>query len=295
MELRQIRYFKAVAEERSFTRGAQRVAVSQPPLSLQIKKLEEELGSELFVRGRTEVTLTTAGAALLPNANRILAAVADAVEAVQNAAKGVTGVLRIGFVASASFDLIPRFVRALQARHPRIEVRLVDGTTRKQIELIHSGELDFGLVRLPIDDGRLVSSVIKREKFVFVANESHPLAVRNKPVRLAELKDETFVFFPRKFAPPFFDLFISSCNSAGFSPSILHELEQIQTCLDVVASGIGVSVQPESVRSVRSAGLAYLPIEDFDRHAEIGLIHAENATSPIILSAIEIARELFPN
>jgi DNA-binding transcriptional LysR family regulator len=273
MELRQIRYFVAIAEERNFTRAARRLGVSQPPLSFQIRKLEEELGTRLFDRTSQKVELTPAGVAFEAGARRVLEEVQKSRAAARDAANGLAGTVHIGFIASASYALVPRLVRRAAKAMPNVAVRLYDATNERQIEMLRRGELDAGFVRLPIDAPDVACTVVLREPYCAVVPADSPLA-RQRTVRLADLRDRSFVVSPRRVAPAYFDLFIRVCNKAGFSPRIVHELERVQTILDIVAADLGIGFLPESVRHIRASGLAFLRIADIKERAEIGLIQA---------------------
>jgi len=272
MELRQLRYFAAVAEERNFTRAARRLGVSQPPLSFQIRKLEEELGTRLFNRTSQKVDLTPAGVAFQAGARRVLDEIQKCREAARDAAAGLAGTLSVGFIASASYALVPQLVRRVARSMPKVGIRLYDATNERQIELLRRGELNAGFVRLPIDASGIACEVVLREPYCAVVAADAPLA-RRRTVRLADLREWAFIVSPRRVAPAYFDLFIRACDRAGFSPRIAHELEKVQTILDIVAADLGIGFLPESVRHIRSAGLAFLRISDLVEQAEVGLIH----------------------
>ncbi len=273
MELRQIRYFAAVADERSFTRAARRLGVSQPPLSFQIRKLEDELGTRLFDRSSQKVELTASGIAFQTGARRVLDEVQKCREAARDAASGLVGTLHVGFIASASYALVPDLVRRVAKAMPKVGIRLYDTTNERQLEMLRRGELDAGFVRLPVAEPDIACETVLREPYCAVVPSDSSLAKR-RTIRLAELRERAFIVSPRRVAPAYFDLFIRACNRAGFSPRIAHELEKVQTILDIVAADLGIGFLPESVRHIRSQGLAFIRISDLKERAEIGFVHS---------------------
>ena len=217
MELRQVRYFAAVADERSFTRAARRLGVSQPPLSFQIRKLEEELGARLFDRSSQKVELTAAGAAFQIGARRILDEVQKSRDAVRDAASGLVGTLHVGFIASASYELVPNLVRRVAKAMPKVGIRLYDTTNERQIEMLRRGELDAGFRPTACRGARYrlrdcpPRTVLCRRAIGFGARQA-------RTVRLAELREHAFIVSPRRLAPAYFDLFIRACNRGGVQP-----------------------------------------------------------------------------
>jgi DNA-binding transcriptional LysR family regulator len=239
MELRHLRYFLAVAEDLHFGRAAARLHIAQPPLSRQIRNLEAELGITLFHRTRRRVQLTQAGQLFLEAARRVLADVEEAVRVAQRAGRGEIGRLLIGFVGTATCDVLLRALRVFRERFPEVILCLQELTTVQQVEALHEKRLDVGFLRPPIEDESLSLMVLTREPFVVAVSAAHPLS-RQPQVPLRRLAGEAFVLFPRQAAPGFYDQVIRLCQRAGFSPNIAQEASQVHALLGLVAAGLGV-------------------------------------------------------
>lgn len=284
MDIRQLRYFVAIAEEQNFLRASARLRISQPPLSQQIKKLEAEIGGDVFVRSSRGVTLTPVGEALLTDARNIISAAEEAKDRAQRIATGHAGKLRVGFVASASFGIIPHLVKGMKDRFGSVDFELFDGSTTEQTDRIKNNLIDVGIVRPPVNDAGVVITPILREPFQLVVHDKHPLAQRRK-VKLETIKPYPIVTFPRHSAPAYYDILIYECKRAGFSPNLGFEIEQIKATLDIVASGLAISIQPASVAQVRSEGLSFIPINDIEHDAEICAISRNGDDSPLVEAA----------
>jgi len=287
MDIRQLRYFVAIAEEQNFLRASERLRISQPPLSQQIKKLEDEIGGDVFVRNSRGVTLTPVGETLLEDARNIIKATTEARDRAQRVATGHAGKLRVGFVASASFGIIPHLVKTIKDEFGSIDFELVDSSTTEQSEKLRNNMIDIGIVRSPINDAGLDLTSILTEPFQLVVIQEHALANRRK-VKLSEIEPFPVVTFPRRSAPAYFDILIYECKKAGFSPRLEYEIEQIKSALDIVASGLAISIQPQSVSQIRTLGLSYIPIADFEHKTEVCAITRANDQNPLVDAARKI-------
>jgi len=215
MELRQLRYFVAVAEELHFRRAAERLHISQPPLSQQIRALEDELGFALLIRTRRRVELTPAGEAFLRDARALLGELDGAVATARRIDAGQTGRLRIGFVGSALLSIVPGTVERFRASRPGVAIELRERSTVDQLRAVSAGVIDVGLVRPPIDDeSGLRAEIVLRERTVAALPTAHPLAALAR-VPLRRLAVEPLVLFPREQAPGFHDLLIEALAAAG--------------------------------------------------------------------------------
>jgi len=281
IELRHLRYFVAVAEELHFTRAAQRLHVSQPPLSQQIKWLEARLGTPLFERTQRRVALTAAGAAMLPEARAALAQVEVALRAAQRAARGETGRLRIGFVPTADFTDFPKRIRSFRAANPDVEVDLHTLYSGELADAIRANRIDAGLLRQPFDSTGLATEVYLREGLVAALPKRHPLA-RRRSIRIRDLAGEPWILFPRSTSPGFYDLLIAHGRRGGSEPRIAYESETLQTTLGMIAAGAGVSLMPESVRSLERRGVVYRPIDGPCPVVELVLAWREADPSPVL-------------
>jgi DNA-binding transcriptional LysR family regulator len=260
VELRQLRYFVAVAEELHFRRAAARLHISQPPLSQQIKALEEELGCRLLTRTRRRVELTAAGAAFLRDARAMLAELDVAAATARAIDAGQAGVLRVNFVGSALLSIVPGMVQRFRRARPGVEVEVRERSTADQLRALASGVVDVALVRPPIEpDPALRCEVVMRERTVAAIPEGHPLAALRR-VPLRRLAGEPLVLFPRRQAPGFHDLLIGRLAATGVSPQVVQYAPEMLTIIGLVAAGIGVSPVPASVAALALPGVEYRPL-----------------------------------
>lgn len=275
MELRHLRYFVAVAEERHFGRAAQRLHMAQPPLSQQIKALEAELGVQLLERSTRRVDLTPAGERYLVRARAVLASVQAAAGEARRVQQGEIGHLRIGFTGSATYELLPRLARVLRRDLPGLTLELHgEMLTPSQVSALKAHTIDLAFLRPPVHDPEIELHVLRSEPLVAVLPETHPFASRASVV-LADLRDEVFISYPSQHASVTFDAVISACSRAGFAPKEIHEVAETSTLVSFVAAGLGVALVPASVQHLQITGAVYRPISDV-RH-EVGLAVARRA------------------
>lgn len=265
MDLRQMRYFTALAEIGNFRRAAEMLNMSQPPLTVAIRKLEEQLGVRLFLREPRGVKLTEAGRAALPAARIALAAAADVREAVRLGVGGYRGRLRLGFIGSATVELLPNLLAGFRRQFPEVDLALREMNSIQIVRDIAAGELDVGLVRLPVLDPASVKvELVERDELVIALRSDHPLATR-RAIALAQLADQPFIAFdPASILNP---IFYMACRNAGFAPRVEQDAMQAQTVLSLVEAGLGVALVPARSarlvpRSVRIARLLdSIPLE----------------------------------
>lgn len=251
MDLRQLRYFNALAETLNFHRAAERLHISQPPLTVAIRKLEEDLGVALFERDPRGVRLTTAGLAAVAPAREALAAAEKVREAVRQGAAGLRGRLSVGFIGSAIGELLPRIVSPFRQAYPDVELALEEMNSVEIVRAIAARRLDVGLVRLPVMDSAPVAiDVIETDELVAVLPASDVLA-RRKTLDLGALADRSFIIYsPVSVLHATIRL---ACHRAGFNPRVAQEAVQVQTILSLVEAGLGVALVPG--RSARFAGV----------------------------------------
>ncbi|MFZ5827780.1 MAG: LysR substrate-binding domain-containing protein [Bacillota bacterium] len=261
MELRHLRYFIAVAEELHFGRAAARLQMAQPPLSQQIRQLEGELGVALFHRSRRHVALTEAGAAFLDGARRTLAEVDRAARSARRAARGETGHLAIGFVGTATYEVLPALLRSLRDTYPEITLSLQEMTTAQQVTALTAGEIDLGLLRPPVHEPALSLKAVRREELVAVVPVGHRLARLQQPLDLKALAEEPFVLFPPAFGQGLYGQILDGCRQAGFTPRVVQEAVQMETLLSLVAGAVGVTLAPASVLALGRPGVVCLPLD----------------------------------
>ena len=297
MELRQLRYFIAIAEEGSFSRAAHRLHVSQPPLSTQIKSLETELGVRLLERTPRGVTLSGAGAAFLEEARAVLARLDVARQQALRAARGELGVLSVGFVSIADYGVLPPALQSFRARFPAVEVQLHELTSDAQVPLLRAGRLDLGIALAPVDAPDLEFERLLREELVLAAPAAHPAARDAGAIDLRALSKESFIVPPRDIAPGLYDLTISYCRSFGFAPRITQQARQMQTVIGLVSSGMGFALVPASVRNLRRAGVRYRRLRRKAVSIELGILtrtDSHNAAREHFVAALKAAARAAP-
>lgn len=259
MELRHLRYFVAVAEELHFHRAAERLHISQPPLSQQVRALEAELDVLLLERNRRGVALTPAGTVYLAEARAILAAVDAATESARSVARGAAGRLSLAFVGSAMHGALPAVLRAHRLAFPFVELALRELPTAAQLEALRAGRIDVGVIRPPVDEPDLEIETIHTEPVVVALPAGHPLAARER-VALADLLEEGFVLLARREAPGLHESLARALARAGGAPRVVQEVREMQTVVGLVAAGLGVSLVPASVGADAHGGVAYRPV-----------------------------------
>lgn len=261
IELRHLRYFVAVAEERHVTRAAARLGIQQPPLTQQIQALEAELGVVLLRRLPRGVEPTEAGRTLLEKARAILAQVDQGLEAVRSTARGEQGRLGVGVSSSAAFSpLIPRQIRAFRRVAPLVSIALEEGSAEELVRGLHEERLDVAFTRSAIVDSvGLTVSVLLNEAMLAVLPSGHPLGrAAGGSIALAALADDSFILYRRPGNPGLYDAIIAACNVAGSQPKIAQEALRLTSTLNFVAAGLGVSIVPESMRRLDVDGITYL-------------------------------------
>lgn len=289
MELRHLRYFITVAEELHFGRAAQRLHIAQPPLSQQIRQLEEELGVVLFHRTKRSVQLTDAGQVFLEEAKQVLIQAAQAVQAAQRASRGEIGQLVVSFVSSAAYNVLPKILQAFRARFPEVNLALHELTTDKQLQGLRDGWIDVGFLRPPIEDDTLSLATIFKESLIVALPEIHPLS-RQPQVPLKALINEFFILFPRPLGPKLYDQIVGLCQQAGFSPNVVQEAIQMQTIVSLVAAEIGIALVPASVQNLQRRGVIYKAIQEATPKAEIAVIWRSNDLSLVLHQFLSVVR-----
>lgn len=290
MELRHLRYFIAVAEELHFGRAAERLGISQPPLSQQIQALEEEIGARLFERTNRRVELTDAGRLFLDESRQVLAQVDKAVLLARRAHLGELGELKIGFTSSAPFtSTIPSSIHAFRKAYPDVHLDLQEMSSRQVLKALLEESLQVGVIR-PLELPDAVHWVeLFREPLVAVLRADHPLAAGSEDgLAIAALAEEPFVFFPRSYGTGLYDQVIALTRQAGFSPRIAQEASEAMTIIGLVSAGLGVSILPASFRRTRVDGVVYRTLSDPEATTAVWLVRRQNEGSPLALSFIDL-------
>jgi len=282
MELRHIRSFLSIAETLHFGRTAELIHISQPALSLQIRALEEDVGVRLFERNRRKTTLTAAGAAFRDDAATALSQLEQAIRRARLAASGKLGLLRIGFVSTAGTEIVPNIVRQFRKSNPEVEFSLRNILTAEQVQMLESGSLDVGFLRLPIGGHSALDVVtVHRERFVLVVPSSHKLAER-KRVRLREVAGEDFVMYERTYAPGFHDLIYGIFRDARIAPNVSQTAVEIPMLISLVASGMGISILPASTVKHSVASVVACGILDRIPKVEIGIAVSKRFRAAVV-------------
>ncbi|MBE2315940.1 LysR family transcriptional regulator [Solirubrobacter sp. CPCC 204708] len=290
MELRHLRAFVAVAEEKHFGRAADRLHMAQPPLSQQIRRLESELGVELLHRTTRKVELAPAGEVFLERARALLQDAEQAKEDAQRAARGEVGKLAVGFTGSATYALLPALAAALRQQLPGVELDLRgELLTPAQVQGLTEHTLDLALLRPPVKRRDLTIEVVVTEPLVAVLPQHHRLAERTE-VPVEELKTEPFVAYPSHFRSVLHDAVEQTCAAHGFKPNVALEVAETATLVSFVAAGIGVSLVPLSVTRFAVVGAVYRPLAGDPTRVELALAYRHDDASPVLARALEIVR-----
>ena len=284
MNLRQLRQFVMLAETGNFHRAAELLHMAQPPLSVSIRKLEEELGGPLFERSSSGVLLTPVGQAMLADARLALFHAEQCRQAVMDARQGQGGVLRLGIIGSATYALLPELIPSLRERFPKIELELTEATSSEILDGLVSRRFDAGLVRYPVlDPSPFELLPLDRDDFVLAVSERSTLAQRDA-IALSEAAHEPFIMYPQDKVPSLSALAMVRCQFSGFAPRVAQEAMQVQTIMSLVASGLGVGLVAGVARQVVPRGVKCLALTDNPPgfHVGIALARLAGGTSRLV-------------
>lgn len=296
MELRHIRHFVALAEALNFRRAAENLHMAQPPLSVSIHKLEEELGTKLFVRKATGVALTSDGIMVLKDARKLLFHEGQIFNAVRDGISGVGGRLYIGFVGTTTFGMLQRLVPPFRSEYPGVELVLKEAPSVSVLQQLKDGVLDIGLIRTPLlepTDATLIQ--LEQDQFVVALPKEHYLACQNV-LKIRDLANEPFVMYATGAAAGLRSAAMLACQQAGFIPRIAQQATQVQTLLALVESGLGVALVPSVMRRHVNDRIVYLELTDLIPGAAIGLSWAymPQTESPAAAHFRALALSVFP-
>lgn len=292
MDRRALRYFLTVADELNFRRAAERLHITQPPLTRRIARLEDEVGVPLFIRTKRKVELTAAGKSLVHDAGLILAATEQATRRAQRVAQGQIGELRIGSVSTADLSVWPTILPAFQRRFPDIHLILKSLTVTEQLDALRSLQIDIGFVRLPVADPSLKTETILREPLVLAVPKGHRLASFSR-VPIRELANEKYISLPQHVSPGFHNLMMSLFRRAGFSPNISQEADDFQTHLSLIAMGFGISVLPgASVHVLTRADVLFRRLAEPVPYVALGIAYRRDDSSQALQAFVSLTREL---
>jgi DNA-binding transcriptional LysR family regulator len=287
---RRLGYFVAVAEELSFTRAAQRLHMAQPPLSQQIALLEKEVGTPLFDRSRRTIRLTAAGAALLPEARRLLTDLDETVRMVRSVGDGTVGMLTVGFVPSAMGGVLPDLLREFRATRPAVELILREMAPDTLLRAVHDRRLDVAVLYLPISEPDLTHRRLASEELLLALPEAHPAATA-PTVALVDVAEEPFVLLERHDVPGLHAAITALFADAGVTPRIAQRgVWLIQTVLGLVAAGIGLAVVPSSAATLERKGVVLRRLTEAPHQLDLAAIwRPDNRSTPLkgLLSIME--------
>ncbi|MFJ8626085.1 LysR family transcriptional regulator [Kitasatospora sp. NPDC093550] len=294
LPLPQLHAFAVLAEELHFGRAAARLGIAQPPLSQQIRRLEDKVGHPLFRRDPGGVTLTPVGRELLPAAQRALTGLADALAAARAVGSGEAGRLRIGFSASLALTVLPGLLNTFRRRHPAVRLDMREMTSAPQLTALRERTIDVGLLREPpADRPDLCFRTVLTEPFVAVLPAGHPLAAR-RAVRIEQLAEEPFVLLPREDGPQLYDRITGLCADAGFTPTIAQHAVEWQTVCALVGAGLGVSLAPASIRRIRLRGVAFRRTEPGAAPTRVAVAWRTDDPDPLVRHLLAAATETLP-
>jgi DNA-binding transcriptional LysR family regulator len=289
MELRRLRYFLAVAEERHFGRAAARLGIAQPPLSRQVQALESDVGHALFDRSRRQIELTPAGAILVEHARRLVEATERAKLETRRVGRGEVGSLVVGYTSSIAYSGLTELLRAYRQQHPAVEIALHEASPQAVVDAIKARRMDVGFVRGPLADAALCVERVLDEPLLLAMPDDHPLR-RRRIIEPASLANHPFVLFPRERSPWFYDHIIRLCRSAGFAPLVAQSAPATDV-VSLVAVGLGVAIVPESWRELRRERIVFRPIAGNPR-IDLLLVRSTAEPGPVSQRFLDLVRRL---
>ena len=295
MDFRHIQQLVVLAETLNFRRAAEKLHMAQPPLSVSIRKLEQELGVTLFDRGKEGVKLTKSGEAALEEAQKALFHANQFKLAAQAASTGVGGRLRIGFVGSATHEVLPKLIARFRRAFAGIELDLREATSIRIMDELEQEQMDVGVVRIPVASGSGIRlTTLQTETFVLAVARSHPLADEAN-VKLKDLAEEEFILYAGSDAPGLRMAALHACQLRGFMPKVVQEAIQVQTVLSLVEANMGIALVPSISKRFVSRSVVYKTLIDFPASASIGISLAwkESTQSQAVRNFIEVANQTF--
>ena len=281
MELRHLRYFVAVAEERNFTRAAQRLHIAQPPLSRQIQQLEETLGVQLFERNSRPLKLTETGKFFYSHAVQLLAQTAE-LESMTRRVGNIERSLSVGFVGSTLYGMLPKIIRRFRDENATVELSLHEMSTMDQIRALKDGRIDVGFGRIRHEDANIRRVILREEQMIVALPVGHPLSLGKPILSLRDLTNETLIIFPKAPRPSYADQVLAAFQDRALAPRKIYEVRELQIALGLVAAGEGISVVPSSVNGLKRDDVIYRELDD------------PTLTSPVIMSmrALDESRDI---
>lgn len=285
MELRHLKYFLAVAEELNFTKAAEKLFISQPPLSRQIAELEEELQAKLFIRNNKKVALTEAGNYFKEEVTALFQNLEHITVKTKKIAENVSGEFRIAYISSIYSSVISDLIKHLKAQFPYVNFKLFEISTTKQIDALEQGKIEMGIIRSPIQSPKIKSHLWFRDGFSLVYNKN---AIHIKSENeILKLQDETFVFFNKDYAPHYHEVLLELCAFYGFTPKIIHEANNINSIVQLVKNRLGISIVPSNIaRNNSDSEIGFVELKKVNLFTNVCLITSKEDHSEITQSAV---------
>jgi DNA-binding transcriptional LysR family regulator len=291
MNIRHLEFFVVLAEELHFRRSAERLGITQAPLSLAIQSLEAELGARLFHRTRRTVALTEAGLALVDDARAILARIEHAKESVWETVSGEVGRLRVGFTNASSLSpLFPRLIHAYRTQRPKVNISLLELSSSLQIDAIEQRELDVGLLRLPDNAPRteLVFTPLMEEPLLVAMHAGHRLA-KATSIKIKDLRGEPFIAYPRAAGVAVSQQILALCAKRGFEPQVVQEAQQASTLIGLTATGLGIALVPATLQTIAVPGVVFRTLDETDTTTTLYIAHRYGDANARAMQFAELA------
>ncbi|HZG99741.1 MAG TPA: LysR family transcriptional regulator [Flavisolibacter sp.] len=292
VDLKVLYYFTVLARERHFGLAAKQIGIEQPPLSLQIKKLEKIVGAQLFDRSSRQIKLTAIGEALLPEAIALVEKSHALLENIRNVSRGEAGILNIGFATSTSFCGIPTIIQKFKKSFPKVALNLRELSSGAQINELTSGKIDIGFMREAKPTNDIISKEIITEEFVAVMSHQHPLSSKEM-ISFKDLRDEPFVHFPKHVAPALYNRVNELFAAARFTPNIVQEALEWQTIISLVEANLGVSICPASFQKLKIGKVHYKPLSNAKVKTRISICYNSKMQSNLIKAFLHMVNDHF--
>ncbi len=289
-----MKYFIAVAEHLHFGNAAKQLNISQPPLSQQIKKLEDNLQVKLFNRTKRKVELTAAGKVFLKEAYKIIDQIEVSTDKIKQHSNGEIGELILGYSSYSIFDVLPMILTEYYKLFPNVDVTLKHLSTSKQLEAFKQSEIQVGLLCPPIEQENLNVDLIYRQPFICALPSKHPLAKRTKgnSLDVKELSNCSFLLTPRSIGTGYYDSIIKICFDANFSPHVIQEVNELHEIISLVSTGLGVSIVPESLIQYKKSDVVFKKLNNDQFKVDTALVYKRGETSPVVYNFIKLAKEI---
>lgn len=286
MELRHLKYFLAVAEELNFTKASEKLFISQPPLSRQIIELEEEIQARLFIRNNKKVELTEAGKYFEKEVKELFQNLERITIKTKKIAENISGEFRIAYISSIYAEVISELIKHLKEQFPYVNFKLFEVSTTKQIAALEQGKIELGIIRSPIKSPKIKSQLWFQDGFSVVYNKS--CIQINSEKEIPNLKDETFVFFNKDYAPHYHEVLLQLCSFYGFTPKVVHESNNINSIVQLVKNGLGISIVPSNIaRNNQDPEIGFIELKKVNLYTDVSLITSKEDDSEITKSAVD--------